>query len=143
MGEKLFAKPYLYFWLSIPILIGFGFLNGDSTFLINFKNTYFVIENSILVLILSIAFGIIGFWYWLMCKLNRKLIQWMTIVHVIITIDGIIIAFLIEHFLKGQGLGFMSIKTVTLITAIVVILIFAVQVIFPLNLILSFFNKTE
>ena len=135
MGEKLFIKPYLYFWISIPILLFYGFINCDGTLSVNYYDTYFIIENSYLVVILAIAFFIIGFWYWIMRKLNRKLIMWMTIIHVIITIDGIIIAFLLEHFFKGSE--------VNSIMAIVILLIFVVQVVFPLNLILNFFKKPE
>lgn len=135
MGEKLFIKPYLYFWISIPILLLYGFFNGDGTLSVNYYDTYFIIENSYLVVILAIAFFIIGFWYWLMRKLNRKLIMWMTIIHVIITIDGIIIAFLLEHFFKDSE--------VNLIMAIVILLIFVVQVVFPLNLVLNFLKKPE
>lgn len=135
MGEKLFAKPYLYFWLSIPILTLYGLVNGEGTINIDFRDTLFIIQNSKLILILAIAFSIIGFWYWLMQKLKRQLILWMTIIHLIVTIDGIIIAFLLEHFFNDYKIN--SIK------AIVVILIFAVQVIFPLNLILSFFKTNK
>lgn len=134
MGEKLFSKPYLYFWISIPILILYGFLNGDGTLSVNYYDTYFIIENSSLVVILAIAFFVIGFWYWLMQKLNRKLIMWMTIIHVIVTIDGIIIAFLLEQFFKGSE--------VNSIMVIVIILIFAVQALFPLNLLLNFIKKS-
>ena len=135
MGEKLFSKPYLYFWISIPILIIYGFLNGDGTLSVNYYDTYFIIKNSHLVIVLAIAFSIIGFWYWLMHKLHRRLILWMTIIHVIITVDGIILAFLLEHFFESSQINS--------IMAILIMLIFAVQILLPLNLLLNFIKKTE
>ncbi|WP_223033077.1 hypothetical protein [Hanstruepera marina] len=135
MGAKLFRKPHLYFWISIPILLLYGFLNGHGTLSVNYYDTYFIIENAYLVVILAIAFSIIGFWYWLMRKLNRKLIMWMTIIHVIITIDGIIIAFLLELFFKDSDINS--------IMAIIIMLIFTVQVVFPLNLMLNFLKKSK
>ncbi|WP_250432864.1 hypothetical protein [Hanstruepera flava] len=135
MGARLFTKPHLYFWISIPILLLYGFLNGDGTLSVYYYDTYFIIKNAYLVVILAIAFSIIGFWYWLMRKLNRKLVMWMTIIHVIITIDGIIVAFLLEHFFKDSDINS--------IMAIIVMLIFAVQVVFPLNLMLNFLKKSK
>lgn len=137
--SKFFDNPYLYFWFSIPILILFGILNADGTFMVGFYDTYFVIQNPYLIGVISIAFGIIGFWYWLMQKLNRKLIKWMTIFHVVVTIDGILVAFIIEQLFRNLDLGYNN--EIALVLTVILALVMLVQIIFPINLVISFFKK--
>ncbi len=137
--SKFFDNPYLYFWFSIPILILFGILNADGTFMVGFYDTYFVIQNPYLIGVISIAFGIIGFWYWLMQKLNRKLIKWMTIFHVVVTIDGILVAFIIEQLFRNLDLGYNN--EIAIVLTVILALVMLVQIIFPINLVISFFKK--
>ena len=139
--DKLFNKAYLYFWISIPIIILFGFLKSDGTFIVDFYDTYFVIANPYLVLVISIAFAIIGFWYWLMHRIKRNLIKWMTFIHVVVTIDGILIAFVIEQFFRKSNLDLEYPNAISLIFTIILILIFLVQIVFPLNLIITLLKK--
>lgn len=139
--NKIFNKAYLYFWISIPLLIAYGILNQEGTFIVDFYNVYFVIANPYLVFVISIAFAIMGFWYWLMHRMNRELIRWMTIIHVVVTIDGILIAFLIEQFFRKPHLEMEYTNVIALIFTIILVLVFLVQIVFPLNLIITLLKK--
>lgn len=139
--NKLFNKPYIYFWLAIPILILVGMLHGERVFVIDFYDIYFVIQNWYLILVISIAFSIFGFWYWLMHRMKRELIRWMTIAHVVVTIYGILLAFIIEHFFRKPHIELARDNNVTLIVTIILALVVLIQIIFPINLLLNLFKK--
>lgn len=139
--NKIFNKAYLYFWVSIPLLITYGVLNQEGTFIVDFYDVYFVIANPYLVLVTSIAFAIMGFWYWLMRRMKRELILWMTIIHVVVTIDGILLAFLIEQFFRKPHLEMEYTNVIALIFNIILVLVFLVQIVFPLNIIVTLLKR--
>lgn len=85
---KITKTPHIVFWILIPITLLIGFLKPDKTLDINIHDTYFVIGLISLAVIISIIFGILGLGYWVIIKLNGRLVNWLTIIHLIITIIG-------------------------------------------------------
>ena len=87
----LFDKPYLIFWKSIPLIILINFFNGTKSLDINIHDTYYVIEPEVVSIPISIIFGIIGFGYWIMEKKDINLIKMLNLIHIILTLGGLLI----------------------------------------------------
>jgi len=83
-------KPYQIFWFSIPIIILFGLTNGDNYLDVNLHDTMFVVTNSYIAKIFSVLFGLIGVGYWLMHKFRYNLSKRLNLIHIILTIGGLI-----------------------------------------------------
>ena len=81
-------KVYHYFWITsaIILIIGFWRQNSSDTSLdLNFHDTYYVITNSDISILLSVCYSLLGIGYWLVQKvLKRKLINYLTLIHCII-----------------------------------------------------------
>lgn len=102
-------KPYLLFWFSIPIIIFIGFIDRNGLLDINIHDTYFVITNIHLAILISIIFGLIGLGYWIMQETNRKLSKWLNLIHVGFTIGGsLCILILLQLFRQPKTETFLS-----------------------------------
>ncbi|MEM9681522.1 MAG: hypothetical protein AAF901_14460 [Bacteroidota bacterium] len=83
----LYNKPHAFFWTSIPIIFAIGYPSNNESIDINIHDTYFVISNWHLALLIILGFAIIGCIYWGLFKSNLRPIRWMTLAHLILTID--------------------------------------------------------
>lgn len=88
-------KAYVPFLVLISIILVIGFINRKETLDINVHDTYIVINNLHLAILLSIFLVIIALGYFLSDIFNIPLINWMTISHVLITIIGIFFVFIL------------------------------------------------
>ncbi len=93
--DRVINKPYQIFWFSIPIIILFGLTSGDNYLDVNLHDTMFVVANSYIAKIFLILFGLIGFGYWLMHKFRYKLSKWLNFIHIVLTIGGFIIIWML------------------------------------------------
>jgi len=91
-----FNKPYLFFWLLIPCIFLFGILNRDETVVINIQDTYFMLDTLMLVSLVSLFFGLIGFGYWIAIKANLKLSIWLNMTHILLTIGCLLIIWVLS-----------------------------------------------
>ena len=91
----LTEKPFISFLILIPIIMIIGFLNRKETLDINVHDTYYVINNLHLAIILSIFLAIISLGYFLIKIFSIPLINWMTISHILITIFGMLIIYIL------------------------------------------------
>jgi heme/copper-type cytochrome/quinol oxidase subunit 1 len=112
-------------------------LKPDKTLDINIHDTYIVIALFHLAVFISIIFGFLGFGYWLVIMLNRKLVNWLTIIHLIITVIGFCLILLIPFFLPASNQDIDSHVTVTLSALAAV----CVQLLYPINIITSLIRK--
>jgi heme/copper-type cytochrome/quinol oxidase subunit 1 len=129
-------KPYNPIWIAIPPLIGLAILGSNSGIDLQLDDTYFVIALTHIGIFFSIVLGIIGFLYWL--TTNKKLINWMTGLHVSVTISTFflfMIAGLIFKKLIGIDFGkFREINQILLVTILIMVLS---QLIFIINLLIN------
>ncbi|WP_103071637.1 hypothetical protein [Aquimarina sediminis] len=140
--SKIFCKPYLLFWISIPIILLVIFFSGDSTLDINIHDTYFVIEHAYISYLVSITLGLIGLGYWIMIKLNRKLSKTLIAIHELLTLGGFLAIWISNMIFKRVPL-FDSIGTENLVLTIFALLIIIGQVFYLLNLIMGLFKKEK
>ncbi len=134
---KFTKSPHIVFWILIPIILLTGFLKPDKTLDINVHDTYFVIGLISLAVLISIIFGILGLGYWVVIKLKRRLVNWLTIIHLIITVISFCLILFIPFFLSDSNQDFGSNLTMTLSTLAAV----CVQLLYPVNIITAFIRK--
>ncbi len=142
---KLFeSKPHVFLWLSIPFMIIIGFANADDYVDINVYDTYYLITNGHLLGFLCLYFGVLGLVYWAMIRAGLKPIRWMTITHLICTIDTLFFIWLISVFdwftYSGSELAHIQGRQITVILYCLVLFLLG-QVIFILNIIITLILK--
>jgi len=96
--NALHTKTYLFFLLIIPVILAFSFYKPKETFDVNIGDTYYVILNSHLGIILSVFYFLLGFIYWILNRKGIRLNSWILYTHSILTIGGLILIWLL---LKG------------------------------------------
>ena len=89
--DSITNKAHLIFWISIPAILLIGITNWNGFLDISIHDTYYVIASPHVAFLISILFLLIGLGYWLMVTFNRPLSKWLTLIHMVITIDGSII----------------------------------------------------
>lgn len=142
--KKLTQKPHFVLWTLIPVILLIGFLKPDKALDINIHDTYFVIAIMHLALLISIIFGILGFGYWVVIRLNRRLVNWLTVIHLIITVIGFCLIILIPYFLPTASQDISSLYfdeqvTITLSALVAV----CIQLLYPINIITALVRKNN
>ena len=145
--NKITQVPHIAFWIIIPILLLIPFLNFDKTFEINIHDTYYVFDIIYIAIILSIFSGFIGLGYWMIFKIKMQLINWLTLVHVIVTISGFLAIIIINLYTpeliqddsSSNFASFLGFRTISFYT--ISILIYT-QLFYLFNIIISLFKKS-
>lgn len=91
----LLNKTYLFFFLIISLILAVSFYKPKETFDVNIGDTYYVIKNSHLGIILSVLYLIPGIVYYFLIKNNIQLSNWIVYSHTILSIGGLIVIWLI------------------------------------------------
>lgn len=139
-----FNQPYQLFWASILVIWLATLLLPAETIDIQVQDTYFVIAYYHGAMFLTVLLTGIGLLYWFFRK--NKLIRWMTIFHVLITILPILILFVWSGFPREDGIGdYIERDAMSKgISYLILLLLFLLgQILFVLNLLIALFKKTE
>lgn len=91
----LLTKTYLFFFSIIPLILAFSYYNPKNTFDVNIGDTYFVILNLHLGIILSVFYFILGLLYFILHKKEIHLNNWIIYTHSLLTIGGLILIWLL------------------------------------------------
>ena len=142
--KKITQAPHFMFWILIPIILLIGLLKPDKTLDINIHDTYIIIALLHLAVLISIIFGILGLGYWVVIKLNKRLVNWLTIIHLIITVISLCLIILIPFFLPESNQGITSLYfdaqvTITLSALVAV----CIQSLYLVNIITALIRKTN
>lgn len=131
--DTIIKSPYKAIWYSILVLFGLSIIGWDNTIDIQLHDTYFVIASIHIGVLFSIYLGGIGVIYWLLRK--KKLIDWMTVIHVVITISTfaliIITGLIFQKIIEGD---FETFRTVNQILFVIILIALLSQLIFITNL---------
>ncbi len=130
--DSTINKPYKAIWYSILFLFGLSIIGWNNTIDIQLHDTYFVIASIHIGVLFSIYLGVIGLIYWLIRK--KKLVDWMTVIHVVITISTfalIITGLIFQKIIEGD---FETFRTVNQILFVVILIALLSQLIFITNL---------
>lgn len=137
----LSKKPHLIFLLSIPIIILIGFMSEDAVLDINVHDTYYVIAYFHLTILISILFGIIGIGYWIMLKVDRKLSKWLNWTHIGLTFGGTLVLWILTKLYRTGIMEYEFNNNLTLVITLIVLIMIAGQLIFPINIIYGLTKK--
>ncbi|WP_299326009.1 hypothetical protein [uncultured Maribacter sp.] len=142
--KKITQAPHFMFLILIPIILLIGLLKPDKTLEINIHDTYILIALLHLAVLISIIFGILGLGYWVVIKLNKRLVNWLTIIHLIITVISLCLIILIPFFLPESNQGITSLYfdaqvTITLSALVAV----CIQSLYLVNIITALIRKTN
>jgi len=88
--KKFIEKPYLIFVGIIPVVLLIGLFGKDEVIDVGIHDTYFIIYYPHVTYLITVLFFCFALGYFLVEKLNGKLIGWMSLLHTIITIFGIL-----------------------------------------------------
>jgi len=91
--KKIISKPHIFFFILIPVLLLFGYLNKESTIDINIYNSFFVIHQKSICYISAVFFGLIGLNYFSLIWAKRPPKKWLTRVHIILQSISLILLF--------------------------------------------------
>nr|WP_298996642.1 cbb3-type cytochrome c oxidase subunit I [uncultured Allomuricauda sp.] len=146
--NKIYKKPYLAFFSSIPIILLYGMLSGDATLDINIHDTYYVIANLHLAVLISFVFGIIGGGYWITQRVGGKLSTWLSAIHIFVTIGGLLVIFLLPLFTFSSysESSFPAYDDLVIKNLVLVCVLFSIalgQLLYLINLVLALIQKKK
>lgn len=98
-------KPYFLFIGLIVNLLSFGFYKRMETIDINIHDTYYVMSWIDAMIFISFIYGILALIYFTLLKLKFKLVNWMTISHVLISIIGLFLVFILSKIVRETSPG--------------------------------------
>lgn len=105
--ELIISKSYIPFLIIIPIILVLAFIKPQETFDVNIGDTYYVIKNSHLGILLSIIYFLLASIHFLSKTYGVKLYDLTIASHTIISILGLILIwFLIKEINKNDILSF-------------------------------------
>ncbi|MQP52730.1 MULTISPECIES: hypothetical protein [unclassified Flavobacterium] len=105
--ELILSKSYIPFLIIIPIILVLAFIKPQETFDVNIGDTYYVIKNSHLGILLSIVYFLLASIHFLSKTYEVKLYDLTIASHTIISILGLILIwFLIKEINKNDILSF-------------------------------------
>lgn len=118
-----------------------GILSGEAVLDINVHDTYYVIANLHLAILISIFFGIIGIGYWIMLKADRKLSKWLNWTHIGLTFGGILVVWILTKFYRTEFMEYEFNNNLTLIITLIILFMIIGQIIFPINIIYGLIKR--
>jgi len=140
--NQILNKPYKSIWWSIPIVLGLSIIGFNSAIDIQMHDTYFVIASIHIGILFSILLGIIGLMYWLIRK--KRLVDWMTAIHVISTILIFVLIVLTGLiFKKVIQSDFETFRTVNQIMFVIILIAMLSQLLFIANLVFSLIKNKQ
>ena len=139
--SRITNKPHLIFLLSIPVLIIMGILSRNEMLDVNVHDIYWLYSQIDLTIVISILFGVIGLGYWIIVKTNRKLYKWMTLVHVTLTLGGILLIWTLAQFFRESVIESEFNYNLNLVIYLIVFITLFGQIIYPINIISGIIRK--
>jgi hypothetical protein len=105
--EFFISKSYITFLIIIPIILAVSFIKPDGTFEVNIGDTYYVIKNSHLGILLTLFYFILASIHFISKTYDIKLENWIILSHSFISIFGLILIwFLIKEINKKEIVSF-------------------------------------
>lgn len=142
--RKILDKPYNIFLLSIPVILLLGLTNNHKAIDINIHDTMFVIGPGSITILMIVPFTFISLIYWLMIKFKRKLYDWLTVMHLVFTLIGVLTILLWPFiFSEKNDILFVDLLHQNKILTIIFMLIILAQLVFLINIVFAIFRKNE
>lgn len=134
--KQILNKPYRSIWIAVPVIISLSLIGLNGVMDVQMHDTYFVISLFHVGVIFSLFLGLAGFIYWLFRK--RRLVNWMTVTHIAITISAFVLV-LLSGLISNGSLEVS--RSVNQFLLPIIILVVLSQLIFIVNLIIALIRK--
>ncbi|MGE6354244.1 hypothetical protein ACQKCJ_10245 [Flavobacterium sp. NPDC079362] len=141
-------KVYHLFWFVSIIVLLIGTFNPDETLDINVHDTYFIIAQLHVAIVLFLFFFLNGFGYWFVHRvLKKSLEKYLTLIHSFIVLGSFIFYWLIILYSKLFLFNpdFLLFDEYQLINIILIsefmLIVFIALPIFITNLLIAIFRK--
>ncbi len=119
--NRFILKPYLIYMISIPFVILIGVLYRDLVIDINIKDTMFMMSFDHFTFFIVALFAGISFCYWLLLRFNVKLSYWLNLIHVLLTIGGLMAMFYALSFTGHDFQDLLSKNKIFLLSIVIMI----------------------
>ena len=105
--EFFISKSYIAFLIIIPIILALSFIKPHETFDVNVGDTYYVIKNNHLGILLSLLYFILASIHFISKTYDIKLENWIILSHSFVSIFGLILIwYFIKEINKNEIVGF-------------------------------------
>ena len=105
--EFFISKSYIAFLIIIPIILALSFIKPHETFDVNVGDTYYVIKNYHLGILLSLLYFILASIHFISKTYDIKLKNWIILSHSFVSIFGLILIwYLIKEINKNEIVSF-------------------------------------
>lgn len=137
----IIEKPYMIFWIFIPVILILGAFGWDNSMDIQYHATYYVISVEYTVITFMITSGLLSLVYYLIGR--RTLISWMTIGHVIATIISFLALLIINILFQSLIKDPSAFRRLNKIVYLLLFIISFSQIIFLVNVILALIRNNK
>jgi hypothetical protein len=144
--KHYFRKSYTLCWIfaALALIIGLG--AGDDLVDINIYDTYYLISSRFLGTLVTIALAVMGLGYYLMARFQKKLISWLTGIHLFLTLGGIVLIGLVCFVLSltesfGELISTDAMVLLENIILLSIVVVIMAQPIYVINLLLGMFRS--
>ncbi len=138
--KLLSEKPHLLFLFSIPFIILSGYVTTNEILAINIYDRYFVFSIFYLNNLISILFGLLGFGYWIILKMNIKLLKCLNTTHTLLSLGGVLLIWILAQFYSQSILTDFN-TNLTLVIYLVALICIVGQIIYFINIINGLLKK--
>ncbi|MFM9948127.1 MAG: hypothetical protein ACKV1O_09330 [Saprospiraceae bacterium] len=141
MSQFFIRKPHLVLWLSIPILLALTLLSDAATLDLQLHDTYIIFTPFHFMLLVSFIVALLGGIYWMLR--HKKLVKWMTITHLLLTLAGIVlvsISVVAPHVFMPEavdGRGSFNQQGASMLIVMAMLVLVLVQLLFLVNVVMA------
>lgn len=137
--KKHLKYPQVLFWALIPVILLIGSIQSSKNITLHVYDTYLVISLLLFSFLVAVVFGFIGFGYWISKKNNLKLSFWLSTIHVLVTIGGLLLIWLISLLKKrlSPSLSFDNLEynqNLEFLLFTIGLIIILGQLVYPVNI---------
>jgi hypothetical protein len=142
--KPIYTQPHIFLWLSVPFILLLGLFDFGESIDINIYDSYFIMANWDLAMLIAIYFGLLGLIYWVLIKSGFLPFPWLTVAHLILTIDISFFIWLVLFFDWFSPNDVTEIVGISLQTKVIMTclgLFAAGQLLFASNIILNLIKR--
>lgn len=97
------SRPEQICWITVPLLLLPGLLTYRQSVDLYLHDTYFVISNLHLGVLFGLGLSLLGLGYWLVQKTNGNLFRLLSIIHLWLTLGGVLSIMLLVPLMSTEA----------------------------------------
>jgi len=156
--KLLFKKPHYFFFPATLILIALGFIIPLVNFDFNIRDTYVVVQDRWIFHLLALFGFLMALVYWVMLRSGRKLSYRLNALHVGTSFVGPVLIYISSLFYRNvlpltlneeEGMNMALLEayqhnnSVSMVILALLAITLVVQLVFPVNVIISFMARED